>query len=73
MLHVALAKRNIDAATVDPWYFPTPAAYSKLLQQSNLKPTIAYLYPRPTPLPQGSGLLGWLEVSEASIDVASEC
>lgn len=61
-LHSCLAKRNIDASKLDPWYFPTPSSYSKLLEQVGLRPTVAYLFPRPTPLPRESGLLGWLEV-----------
>ncbi|UZJ56711.1 hypothetical protein CBS101457_006031 [Exobasidium rhododendri] len=60
-LHAAIARRNVDPTLVDPWYFPTPAAYCKLLERVGLRPTVAYLHPRPTPLPQGSGLLGWLE------------
>ena len=64
-LHAALARRGVDAASVDPWYFPTPEAYSALLQQAGLRPTTAYLYPRPTPLPRESGLIGWLQVRRA--------
>lgn len=61
-IYSCLAKRKIDASKLDPWYFPTPSSYSKLLEQVGLRPTVAYLFPRPTPLPRQSGLLGWLEV-----------
>lgn len=62
-LHVALAQHGIDAATVDPWYFPTPASYSTLLLSNGFKSVPeAYLMPRPTPLPRPAGLAGFLEV-----------
>lgn len=62
-LHAALAEQGIDATAVDPWYFPTPASYSKLLLANGFeKVTAAYLMPRPTPLPKPAGLAGFLEV-----------
>jgi hypothetical protein len=63
-LRAAIKRRGVDPALADPWYFPTPAAYSKLLQEASLTPTIAYLFPRPTPLGKGPSTMGsWLEVS----------
>lgn len=61
-LHAALTRRNIDPHTFDPWYFPTPAAYSALLANAGFTVERATLVPRPTPLPQGSALRGWLKV-----------
>lgn len=64
-LHSFLAKKGVNASQVDPWYFPTPKAYSTILQNAGFeKPETAYLFPRPTPLPKGSGLKGWLKVSK---------
>ena len=31
-LHAALRRRGIDPLTVDPWYFPTPREYQRLLE-----------------------------------------
>ncbi|PWN90738.1 S-adenosyl-L-methionine-dependent methyltransferase [Acaromyces ingoldii] len=61
-LHVALAQHGIDAATVDPWYFPTLASYSNLLLSNGFGSVPeARLVPRPTPLPRPAGLAGFLE------------
>jgi len=57
-LHTALRKRGIDADDVDPWYFPTPEAYSDLLKKAGFEVTSIDLVPRITPLP--TGLPGWL-------------
>jgi trans-aconitate methyltransferase len=40
------------------WYYPTPAAYSALLEAHGLSVELATLFPRPTPLP--TGMAGWL-------------
>jgi trans-aconitate methyltransferase len=40
------------------WYYPTPAAYSALLERHGFAVELATLFPRPTPLP--TGMSGWL-------------
>ncbi|PWN32795.1 S-adenosyl-L-methionine-dependent methyltransferase [Meira miltonrushii] len=61
-LHSILAKKGVDAKSVHPWYFPTPKQYSIILQNAGFQsPDTAYLFPRPTPLPKGSGIKGWLK------------
>jgi trans-aconitate methyltransferase len=40
------------------WYYPTPAAYSALLERHGFDVELAILFPRPTPLP--TGMAGWL-------------
>jgi trans-aconitate methyltransferase len=40
------------------WYYPTPAAYSALLERHGFTVELATLFPRPTPLP--TGMSGWL-------------
>jgi trans-aconitate methyltransferase len=40
------------------WYYPTPAAYSALLERHGFRVELAILFPRPTPLP--TGMAGWL-------------
>ena len=40
------------------WYYPTPAAYSALLERHGFSVELAILFPRPTPLP--TGMAGWL-------------
>lgn len=58
-LHDALAARGIDAARLDPWFFPTVADYRLRLQQAGFTVTAIESYGRPTPLPGDIG--GWLE------------
>lgn len=57
---------GVDPNSVDPWYFPTPEAYTALLtslDEETGQPLFdvqsCELVPRPTPLP--SGLTGWIE------------
>jgi trans-aconitate methyltransferase len=50
-----------DAASRNPWYFPSMAAYSALLESHGLEPILMRLYDRPTLLDGGeAGLSGWL-------------
>lgn len=58
-LTAALARRGIDAAAADPWYFPTPDDYRGRLAARGFRVVEIALIDRPTPLP---GRLGdWLE------------
>ena len=47
----ALGARDIDVATVDPWYFPTAAQYRSHLEAGGFLIDSIQLFPRPTPLP----------------------
>jgi hypothetical protein len=58
-LRVAIADRGYDPQTLDPWYFPSPAAYQTQLEASGFQVHQIILIPRPTPLP--TGVRGWLE------------
>lgn len=50
-----------DAAERNPWYFPSIAEYTSLLESRGLEPVMARLYDRPTLLDGGeAGLGGWL-------------
>lgn len=50
-----------DASERNPWYFPSIAEYTSLMEQHGLEPTFARLYDRPTLLDGGEdGLAGWL-------------
>ncbi|GAA5988545.1 hypothetical protein JCM10908_003615 [Rhodotorula pacifica] len=60
VLHTVLAENGVDAAAVDPWFFPTPAQYSAILEEAGFRVEYCELIPRPTPLPE-SGLAGWLD------------
>jgi len=57
-LHACLAERGVDPRTVDPWYFPSAAAYRVRLESAGFVVTHAELIPRPTPLP--TAISGWL-------------
>ena len=53
-----LARHGFDAATLDPWYFPSDAAYKALLEEHGFAVRFIALFARPTPLP--TDMAGWL-------------
>ncbi len=55
-----LRKRGIDPWSVEPWYYPSPEEYTKLLNRFGFAVEYIELIPRPTLLP--GDILGWLEV-----------
>jgi trans-aconitate methyltransferase len=55
-LRAVLGQRHVPYTR--HWYYPTPAAYSTLLEQHGFTVELASLFPRPTPLP--TGMAGWL-------------
>ena len=56
---VALAKRGLDAAAYDPWFFPTAEDYRARLERHGFLVRTIVLFPRPTPLP--GDVADWLE------------
>ena len=58
-LTAALARRGLDAAVVNPWYFPTVQDYRARLEAGGFTVRSIALIPRPTPLP--GDVTGWLE------------
>jgi trans-aconitate methyltransferase len=59
-LHGALRRRGVDPITIDPWYYPSPEDFSKLLANSGFAIRYIEIIPRPTRLP--GELLDWLEI-----------
>jgi trans-aconitate methyltransferase len=59
-LHANLHRRGIDPLTVDPWYYPSPDDYGRLLAKSAFAVEYIEIIPRPTPLP--GDILDWLEI-----------
>eukprot|EP00752_Nemacystus_decipiens_P015678 g13992.t1 len=59
-MHAALWRRGVDPLKVDPWYFPTPHEYRRLLEAAGFIVDDVWLVPRPTILPAGTGMRGWL-------------
>jgi SAM-dependent methyltransferase len=58
-LAAALARRGVDGAAANPWYFPAPEEYRARLERRGFAVVSIALLPRPTPLP---GALGdWLD------------
>lgn len=47
---------------VNPWYFPSIAEYSQLLERNGLETTSAMLFDRWTPLEGADGLRNWLKM-----------
>jgi len=58
-LEDAVRRRGIDPEPLNPWYFPTPAEYGKLLEAQGFAVSSIDLFPRPTPLP--GSIVKWLE------------
>ncbi len=56
-------KHDIESASDrNPWYFPSIGEYSNLLEKHGFCVTYAYLFDRPTALPDGEkGLTYWLD------------
>jgi trans-aconitate methyltransferase len=57
-LSAALHAHGLDIESRFPWFFPTVAEYSALLQQHGFRVDANMLVPRPTPLP--TGIEGWM-------------
>jgi SAM-dependent methyltransferase len=55
----AANRRGLDGAALDPWFFPTEAAYRALLEARGFAVHAITLFPRPTPLP--GDITDWLE------------
>ena len=58
-LHDGLARRGVDAWSVDPWYFPTDREYAAILERAGFAVDTIALIPRPTRLP--TDVRAWLE------------
>lgn len=58
-IYQVLKSRGHDPVLHDPWYFPSPDDYRKLLVAASFDPVHLSLNPRFTPLP--GGLRGWLQ------------
>lgn len=57
-LYEALAKRGFDAASVDPWFFPTAVDYRRHLETAGFDVVTIESFARPTLLP--TDIAGWL-------------
>jgi trans-aconitate methyltransferase len=58
----SLAARGIDAASRNPWYYPSLGEYAALLEAQGFRVKFAEHYDRPTPLDGGEkGLRNWLD------------
>ncbi len=55
----AMARRGLDAAAHDPWYFPMPDEYRAKLEAAGFVVRTITLIPRPTPIP--GDISAWLE------------
>ena len=59
-LHQVLHRHGINAASRDPWLFPTADVYRHLLEAHGFPVPALRLFPRPTPLPGTlSRWMGW--------------
>ena len=57
-LHAAVSTRGLDPASLDPWYFPTPASYATLLEEHGFVVRSLQYFERPTPFARPVG--DWL-------------
>jgi trans-aconitate methyltransferase len=61
------AKLQLASAAPQPWYYPSIAEYSALLEKHGFEVTYAILFDRPTPLEDGGcGLRNWFDMFGAS-------
>jgi len=67
-LAAALERRGIDAARINPWYFPTTEDYGGRLRAHGFAVRYIALIPRPTPLP--GDITGWFETFAESFTAA---
>lgn len=59
----AWQRLGLPSPPPNPWYYPSIAEYSNLLDRHHLEVTYAALFDRPTPLEDGErGLRNWLEM-----------
>ncbi|KAF9485893.1 S-adenosyl-L-methionine-dependent methyltransferase [Pholiota conissans] len=59
-LHDIIRSKGRDPEELDPWYFPSPEDYGRLLITAGFEPTHISLTPRITPL--ANGLYDWLNL-----------
>jgi len=59
-LYAALARRGIRGIDVNPWYFPTAAAYRARLEKNGFIVDQIHHFARPTPVEAGVG--AWLDI-----------
>ncbi|KAF7291702.1 Methyltranfer-dom domain-containing protein [Mycena chlorophos] len=69
-LHRSLKACGYDAVSMDPWFFPSVAEYSKLLTAASFRIKQIELVPRITALEDG--VRGWLELF-ARTQILKEC
>jgi SAM-dependent methyltransferase len=67
-LETALARRGIESANYNPWFFPTAEDYRARLERHGFRVDSIALFPRPTPLP--GDVTDWLETFAESFTVA---
>jgi len=58
-LAAVLVRRGVDVEGIQPWFYPTPAEYSRRLEAAGFAVDSIELIPRLTPLP--TGMAGWLD------------
>lgn len=58
-LRAVLIADGIDGIALQPWFFPSPADYTRRLERHGFSVETMELIPRPTPLP--TGIAGWLQ------------
>jgi trans-aconitate methyltransferase len=64
----AWTKLDLPGPVPNPWYYPSIAEYSSLLEKHGLETTNAILFDRPTPLEDGEhGLRNWLKMFGGTI------
>ena len=59
-LVAALDRRGLPGASFDPWYFPSPEAYRRVLEAAGFEVSSVEHFERPTPLP--GDVTAWLQV-----------
>lgn len=62
-IYEVLSQYKIDAAQLNPWFYPSTEEYTSLLENQGFKVIEAYLFDRPTRLKgEERGLRDWLDI-----------
>lgn len=67
---IEAALLEVSGMTESPWYFPSLAEYSGLLESAGFEVTSAWLFDRPTPLDGQDGLKNWVRMFGSAIGMS---
>lgn len=67
---IEAALLEVSGLTESPWYFPSLAEYTALLESAGFEVTYAWLFDRPTPLEGPEGLKNWVRMFGSAVGMS---